>query len=89
MCVYKIISLSCTNIIAVHLHIAHVMLKFIIYFLDAEQIHDKALSKHDIKPAAANNNLALRRYPSVQTSGITCPSRILDLSTLKRQPKLL
>ncbi|XP_024868481.1 uncharacterized protein LOC112452479 isoform X1 [Temnothorax curvispinosus] len=54
-----------------------------------EQIFDKASSKHDFKLAAVNNSPALRRYPLVQTSGTTCPSRILDLSTLKRQPKLL
>lgn len=45
--------------------------------------------KCDFKPTVANNNSALHRLPFVQTSGITCPSRILDLSTLKRQPKLL
>lgn len=45
--------------------------------------------KHDFKQTAANNNPVLRRLPFVQTFGTTCPSRILDLSTLKRQPKLL
>lgn len=47
----------------------------------------KALSKHDFKLVAAKN-LALHR-PLLQTSGTTCPNRILDISTLKRQPKLL
>lgn len=51
-------------------------------------MYDKASLKHDFKPVAVNNP-ALHRYPLVQTSRTTCPSRILDLSTLKRQPKLL
>ncbi|KAG5306818.1 STIL protein, partial [Acromyrmex insinuator] len=54
-----------------------------------DQAYDKVSSKYDFKPAATNNNPALRRFPFVQTSGTTCPSRILDLSALKRQPKLL
>ncbi|XP_011861808.1 PREDICTED: uncharacterized protein LOC105558630 [Vollenhovia emeryi] len=58
---------------------------------NVQQMYDEASFKPDFKTAAAqtNNNPALRRYPLVQTSGTTCPSRILDLSTLKRQPKLL
>ncbi|XP_012540864.1 uncharacterized protein PF11_0213 isoform X2 [Monomorium pharaonis] len=55
---------------------------------DTNQIYDKISSKHDFKPMTTNKNPALRRFPFVQTSG-TCPSKILDLSTLKRQPKLL
>lgn len=35
------------------------------------------------------NSPALRRFPFVQTPRTNCPNRILDLSTLKRQPKLL
>ncbi|XP_011634806.1 LOW QUALITY PROTEIN: uncharacterized protein LOC105425647 [Pogonomyrmex barbatus] len=53
------------------------------------QIHDQVSSKHDFKLAMIKNNPALRRCPFVQTSETTCPSRILELSTLKRQPKLL
>ncbi|XP_018393872.1 PREDICTED: uncharacterized protein LOC108772761 [Cyphomyrmex costatus] len=56
---------------------------------NTDQACDKVSSKCDFKPAATNNNPALRRFPFVQTSGTTCPSRILDLSALKRQPKLL
>lgn len=46
-------------------------------------------SKYDFKPTTGKNNPTLRQFPFVQTPGTTCPSRILDLSTLKRQPKLL
>lgn len=53
-----------------------------IYFLDTDQPYGEVASKHDFKPAT-------RKFPFVQTPGTTCPSRILDLSTLKRQPKLL
>jgi len=58
-----------------------------IHFLDIDQTYDEVSLKHDLKPAIANNP-ALHRFPFVQTSGTTC-SRILDLSALKRQPKLL
>ncbi|KAL0110859.1 hypothetical protein PUN28_014065 [Cardiocondyla obscurior] len=58
---------------------------------NAEQMYDKILSNHAFKPAAVNNNPALHpapyRYPLVQ-SGVTCPSKILDISTLKKQRKL-
>lgn len=47
------------------------------------------ISKHDFKPTTGKNNPTLRQFPFVQTPGTSCPSRILDLSTLKRQPKLL
>ncbi|KYN22080.1 PREDICTED: uncharacterized protein LOC108759373 [Trachymyrmex cornetzi] len=56
---------------------------------NTNQACDRVSSKYDFKPAVTNNNPALRRFPFVQTSGTTCPSRILDLSALKRQPKLL
>ncbi|KMQ96374.1 leucine-rich repeat-containing protein [Lasius niger] len=49
---------------------------------NTDQPYGEVASKHDFKPAT-------RKFPFVQTPGTTCPSRILDLSTLKRQPKLL
>lgn len=49
-------------------------------FLDTT--YGEVAPKRDFKPAPG-------KFPFVQTPGTTCPSRILDLSTLKRQPKLL
>lgn len=64
-----------------------------IYVLDTDQTYDEVAPKHDFKPVAGKNNPTLQRptrqFPFIQTPGTTCPSRILDLSTLKRQPKLL
>lgn len=57
------------------------------YFLD--QMYGETASKHDFKLANEKDNPALRQHPLVQTSGTACPSRILDLSALKKQPKLL
>ncbi|XP_070160574.1 putative leucine-rich repeat-containing protein DDB_G0290503 isoform X1 [Polyergus mexicanus] len=54
-----------------------------------DQTYGEMASKHDFKPTTGKNNPTLRQFPFVQTPGTTCPSRILDLSTLKRQPKLL
>ncbi|XP_020294310.1 uncharacterized protein LOC109859959 isoform X2 [Pseudomyrmex gracilis] len=54
-----------------------------------DQIYGETASKHDFKLASEKDNPALRRRPLVQTSGTACPSRILDLSALKKQPKLL
>lgn len=60
-----------------------------IYFVDIDQTYGEMTSKHDFKPTTGKNNPTPRQFPFVQTPGTSCPSRILDLSTLKRQPKLL
>ncbi|KAL6428666.1 hypothetical protein ACFW04_007934 [Cataglyphis niger] len=56
---------------------------------NTDQKYGEMISKHDFKPTTGKNNPTLRQFPFVQTPGTSCPSRILDLSTLKRQPKLL
>ncbi|EFN76909.1 SCL-interrupting locus protein-like protein [Harpegnathos saltator] len=57
---------------------------------DIGQVYAEVASKRtDFKPTTAKNSPALRQFPFVRTPGTTCPSRILDISTLKRQPKLL
>ncbi|XP_072764546.1 uncharacterized protein [Anoplolepis gracilipes] len=56
---------------------------------NTDPTYGKMAFKEDFKPAVGKNNPTLRQFPFVQTPGTTCPSRILDLSTLKRQPKLL
>ncbi|XP_067210033.1 putative leucine-rich repeat-containing protein DDB_G0290503 [Linepithema humile] len=52
-------------------------------------IYEETVPKRDFKPLIGKNNPAVHRFPFVQTPGTTCPSKILDLSTIKRQPKLL
>ncbi|XP_014489173.1 PREDICTED: uncharacterized protein LOC106752166 [Dinoponera quadriceps] len=56
---------------------------------DTGQVYNEVAPKRDFKATTGKNNPALRQFPFVQTPGTTCPSRILDISTLKRQPKLL
>lgn len=70
------------------MHACYKLYSFI-YFLGTDQTYDEVTPKYDFKPVAGKNNPTLRQFPFVQTPGTTCPSRILDLSTLKRQPKLL
>ncbi|XP_078052158.1 uncharacterized protein LOC144478266 [Augochlora pura] len=45
--------------------------------------------KVDMKNANTKNSPPLQRFPFTQTPRTTCPSKILDISTLKQQPKLL
>ncbi|XP_031840559.1 uncharacterized protein LOC116430481 [Nomia melanderi] len=45
--------------------------------------------KVDLRLANTKNSPALKRFPFTQTPRTTCPSKILDISTLKQQPKLL
>ncbi|KYN45094.1 Fibroblast growth factor receptor 3 [Trachymyrmex septentrionalis] len=53
---------------------------------NTDQAYDKVSSKYDFKPAATNNNPALRQFPFVQTSGTTSKfcyaryARIINLS---------
>ncbi|XP_011687997.1 PREDICTED: uncharacterized protein LOC105450066 isoform X2 [Wasmannia auropunctata] len=56
---------------------------------NADKTCDKVLSEHEFRSAAANNNFAQRRFPFVQTSGTTCPSRILNISALRQQGNLI
>lgn len=78
--IHKVISLC---IIILYRNIKFILTRVL------DQIYGETASKHDFKLASEKDNPALRRRPLVQTSGTACPSRILDLSALKKQPKLL
>ncbi|KYQ58830.1 Fibroblast growth factor receptor 3 [Trachymyrmex zeteki] len=53
--------------------------------MHTDQTCDKVSSKYDFKLAATNNNPALRRFPFVQTSGITCPINLPNSVNLSFQ----
>ncbi|XP_053997189.1 uncharacterized protein LOC128886382 [Hylaeus anthracinus] len=56
---------------------------------DISKVHVEAPPKVDLKFANPKNSPVVQRYPFSQTPRTTCPSKILDISTLKQQPKLL
>ncbi|XP_076657216.1 uncharacterized protein LOC143361584 [Halictus rubicundus] len=56
---------------------------------DIDKIQVEVPLKVDKKVANTKNSPALQRFPFTQTPRTTCPSKILDISTLKQQPKLL
>ncbi|XP_033323826.2 uncharacterized protein LOC117219063 isoform X1 [Megalopta genalis] len=56
---------------------------------DIDKVHVEIPPNIDVKVANTKNSPALQRFPFTQTPRTTCPSKILDISTLKQQPKLL
>ncbi|XP_076299499.1 uncharacterized protein LOC143218275 [Lasioglossum baleicum] len=56
---------------------------------DVDKIQVEVPPKFDEKIANTKKSPALQRFPFTQTPRTTCPSKILDISTLKQQPKLL
>ncbi|XP_076620788.1 uncharacterized protein LOC143341672 [Colletes latitarsis] len=56
---------------------------------DNSKVHVEVPPKVDLKFANSKSSPVTQRYPFSQTPRTTCPSKILDISTLKQQPKLL
>ncbi|OAD58067.1 hypothetical protein WN48_00867 [Eufriesea mexicana] len=57
---------------------------------DISKVEDEGSSKVDLKFANPKHSpKTFQRFPFNQTPRTTCPSKILDISTLKQQPKLL
>ncbi|KZC09418.1 SCL-interrupting locus protein like protein [Dufourea novaeangliae] len=56
---------------------------------DTGKVQAEVFPKGDMKFTNAKKGPTLQRFPFTQTPRTTCPSKILDISTLKQQPKLL
>ncbi|XP_034184324.2 uncharacterized protein LOC117606217 [Osmia lignaria lignaria] len=58
---------------------------------DINKVPVETSLKNDFKklPSSKNSPKILQRFPFNQTPKTSCPSKILDISTLKQQPKLL
>lgn len=56
---------------------------------DISKVQNEVPPRVDLKPANSRNSPKTLRFPFNQTPRTTCPSKILDISTLKQQPKLL
>ena len=61
--------------------------QFLFYFTDINTLQNEMSPKVELKVTNPRNSP--KHFPFNQTPRTTCPNKILDISALKQQPKLL